>query len=107
MAKNRDVALEDGIAEFVGLCLSPGPTLNRARDVLLALMARELVDQRTGKGKRSSILEENRRLKWAIAWAEGRDVPGVEPFQARQEGQPAYWWRSTMGRIASGEIEVA
>jgi len=52
------------------------------------------------------VLAENSRLKWALAWAEGREVPGVESFQPRQEGQAPYWWRRTMGKIASGEIEV-
>ena len=46
-------------------------------------------------------------LEAAVAWANGEDPEGYPEFQPRQSGEPPYWWRTTMRKIANGTIRRA
>lgn len=52
-----------------------------------------------------SLAREVERLRVAIAWVLGESPEGAPEFEPRAEGQPPYWWRAQLRKLAGAALE--
>ena len=119
----KTITLDDAIAEFTGVTLlHRGTPVEDARNVLLACMARELIEHRGEDGfdqlaraqkKYAETRRQLRRHKLAVAWALGEGVSDFAedmeaagpsmPYVAGSGMRPPFWWRAKLRNIARGK----